>query len=139
MAEFNKFYQYEADVHNGLHDFSNHKLKVMLTNVQPQKNHTVRANLTEIKVGNGYEAGGALITTLSSIQSDGVWRLLCKSVTFTTSGGSIGPFRYAVLYNSFHPPGPLIGWWDYGSAITLPDQSAFTVVLDHDKGVLCSS
>jgi hypothetical protein len=50
-------------------------------------------------------------------------------VVFTASGGSIGPFRYAILYNdtATSPADALIGWWDYGSSITLADTETFTV------------
>jgi len=50
-------------------------------------------------------------------------------VTWTASGGSIGPFRYVVLYNDTQtsPADPLIAWWDYGSAVTLADGESFVV------------
>jgi hypothetical protein len=51
-------------------------------------------------------------------------------VVFTASGGSIGPFRYAVLYNSTVTTpvlNPLVAWWDYGSSISLADTETFTV------------
>jgi hypothetical protein len=38
-------------------------------------------------------------------------------------------FRYAVLYNdsATSPADALIGWWDYGSSLTLQDTETFTV------------
>jgi hypothetical protein len=50
-------------------------------------------------------------------------------ITFTASGGSIGPFRYAILYNDTptSPADPLIQYWDYGSNVTLADGESFTV------------
>jgi hypothetical protein len=54
----------------------------------------------------------------------------------TATGGSIGPFRYAVYYNDTPaaPADPLIGWVDYGSALTLQDTE--TLTLDQTTGIL---
>jgi len=50
-------------------------------------------------------------------------------VVITASGGSIGPFQYVVLQNTTPtlPLDPLIGWWDYGSALTLLTGESFSV------------
>lgn len=50
-------------------------------------------------------------------------------MTITASGGTVGPFRYVVLYNDTpaSPADPLIAWWDYGSALTLNDTETFTI------------
>jgi hypothetical protein len=50
-------------------------------------------------------------------------------VTWTASGGSFGPFQYVVLYNDTQttPAKPLIGWYNYGSAISVNDTESFTV------------
>ena len=43
-----------------------------------------------------------------------------------------------MLYNDTPtaPADPLIGWWDYGSSITLASGETFTVDFDADAGVL---
>lgn len=57
-------------------------------------------------------------------------------MTFTASGGSIATFRYVVLYNDTATNDELIGWWDYGSAVTLASGETFTVDFDAATGVL---
>ena len=50
----------------------------------------------------------------------------------------MGPFRYAVLYNNTptSPLKPLIGFWDYGSSVTLQIGETFTATMDAVNGVL---
>lgn len=138
MASFNKFNIFVQDVGNGVHNLSSNTCKVMLTNTAPTASNAVFADLTEISAGNGYTAGGNTASITSYTQSSGTAKLiLADPATWTASGGSIGPFRYAVLYNSTptSPLKPLIGYWDYGSSVTLASGETFTVDLDQTNGV----
>jgi hypothetical protein len=109
----------------------------MLTNSAPVNTYSTKSDITEISSGNGYTAGGATVTTSSSAQTSGTYRLICADVVFTATG-AVGPFRYAVLYNDTptSPADPLVGWWDYGSALTLANGETFTVDFDATNGVL---
>ncbi len=119
-----------------VHNLGSDTLKVMLTNSAPVATNTVLANLTDLSTANGYTAGGTAATISSSAQSSGTYKLVLADVVFTASGGSIGPFRYAVLYNDTATNDELIGWWDYGSSITLASTETFTVDFDATSGVL---
>lgn len=138
MAAFNKFNQLVEDLLEKVHNLGSDTLKVLLTNTAPVATNAVKADLTEISAGNGYTAGGATATISSSAQASGTYKLVLADVVFTASGGTIGPFRYAVLYNDSptSPADPLIGWWDYGSSITLQAGETFTVDFDATNGVL---
>lgn len=140
MAAFNKFNQFVADVFHKVHNLntSADTLKVLLTNTAPTSSNAVKADLTEISAGNGYSAGGTASTISASSQSSGTLKVVAGDVVFTASGGSIGPFRYAVWYNDTptSPADPLIGWHDYGSSITLADGETFTVDADGVNGLL---
>lgn len=137
MASYNKFNQFTKDLIDGVHDFDAHTFKVMLTNTAPVNTNTVKANLTEISAGNGYTAGGTA-TTISTSTSSGTAKVTGTDVVFTAAGGSIGPLRYAVLYNDSptSPADPLIGWWDYASSITLADTETLTIDFDPTNGIL---
>ena len=137
MALYQKFYQFVEDLAKKVHNLNSDTLKVMLTNTAPVATNTVLANITEITPGNGYSAGGSAATFVSGAQSSGTYKLVLNDVTFTASGGSIGPFRYAVLYNDTptSPADPLIAWWDYGTSLTLTNGNSFTVNLDQSSGV----
>lgn len=142
MAAFNKIQAFVEHMAEKVHNLGADTLKVMLTNSAPLATNTVKADLTEIAAGNGYVAGGATVTITSSAQASGTYKLVGNDVIITASGGAIGPFRYAVLYNdtpATAPIDPLIGWWDYGAAMTLNDLETFTVDLDQTAGILSNA
>jgi len=136
MAAFNKFNQFVADVANKVHNLGSDTLKVMLSNTAPAATNAIKTDITEIAAGNGYTAGGAQATLVSSAQSSGTYTLKLNNVTFTASAGSIGPFRYCVLYNATPANGNLIGWYDYGTALTVTSSNSFQVQFDAVNGVL---
>lgn len=138
MAAFNKINAFVENVAEKVHDLGADTLKYLLTNTAPLASNSVKADLTEISAGNGYTAGGTAATISSSGQVSGTYKLVLADVVFTASGGSIGPFRYPTLYNDTptSPADPLIGWYDYGSSITLADTESFTIDHDPTNGVL---
>ena len=139
MATFNKFNSFVEAMAEKVHNLGSDTLKVMLTNSAPVETNTQKSDLTDISAGNGYTAGGTAATISSSAQSSGTYKLVLADVTFTASGGSIGPFRYAALYNDTATNKELIGWWDYGSSITLASGETFTVDYDATNGVLTNA
>ncbi len=122
----------------------------MLTNTSPNTADTVyngsagppaqvqaTSNAVEVATGSGYSAGGTLIGSTAYSQSGGTATLSGGNVVFTASGGTIGPFQYVVCYNSSGGTAstrPLIGYWNYGSSITLADGETFTV--NHSANIL---
>ncbi len=134
---YNKFNQFVQDLANKVHNLGSDTLKIMLTNTAPVATNAVKADITEITAQNGYSAGGGTVGITSDTQTSGTDKLIPSgNVVFTASGGSFGPFRYAVLYNSTPVAGPLIGWWDYGSSISVNNGNTFTVQLDATNGIL---
>lgn len=136
MATFNKFNAFVADLATKVHNLNSDSLKVMLTNTAPVAANTVKANIAELAAGNGYAAGGSSAAFVSGAQASGLYKLVLAPAQFIAAGGSIGPFQYAVLYNASAASGNLIGWWDYGTALTLTNGNSFTVQLDQSGGVL---
>jgi hypothetical protein len=138
MATFNKFNQFVEDLAKKVHNLNSDTLKVMLTNSAPSASNAVLTDITEITAQNGYSAGGAATAFSSGAQASGTYKLVLNDVTFTASGGSFGPFRYVVLYNSTPttPLKPLIGYYDYGSGITITSGNSFTVDFDGSAGAL---
>jgi hypothetical protein len=135
MATYTKYQIFPEDLENKVHDLFGtagsgaDTLKVLLSNTAPNvATHAVRADVTEIGAGNGYSSGGASVANVGT-RSGGTLTVVGTDVVFTASGGTIGPFRYAILYNDTptSPADPLIAYWDYGSSITLNDGETFTV------------
>ena len=136
MASFNKFQPFVENLAEKVFNLGADTLKVLLTNSAPAAANGVKSDLTEISSGNGYTAGGATASISSSAQTSGTYKLVLGDVTITASGGSIGPFRYAVLYDDTAASDQLINFWDYGSSITLADGESITVDFDASAGVL---
>lgn len=127
MAAYNKFHQFTEDLCKKVHDLHADTLKVYLSNAAPSASgDAVKADLAEISGGNGYTAGGA-DTQNSVSETTGTATVAAVDVMWTATGGPIGPFQYVPLYNDTPAGDPLIGWWDYGSPLTLLDGESFTV------------
>lgn len=135
MATYNKFQSFVEALAEKVHNLGADDLRVVLTNSAPVNTNTVLADITQIANGNGYTTGGTAATISSSAQTSGTYKLVLADVVFTASG-SMGPFRYAVLYNNTATNDELIAWWDYGSNLTLASGDSFTVDFDATNGVL---
>jgi hypothetical protein len=132
MAAMTKFDQFTADVAAGVHanalTADTDTLKVYLSNTAPSAtDDKVKADLAEITNEHGYTAPVDVANAAS--QTGGTITVTATDVTITASGGTVGPFRYAVLYNDTpsDPADPLIGYWDYGSSVTLQDGESIKV------------
>lgn len=125
MAAFNKFNCFVGDVGLKLHNLNTDTLKVYLTNAAPSASNTVYNTPADLSTSGGYTAGGSSATNTYS-QTSGTGTLAGTDIVFTATTG-FGPFQYAVLYNFTSGTKPLIGWWDYGSAVTLGALETFTV------------
>ena len=137
MATFIKFNSFVEALAEKTHNLGSDTLKVALTNTAPAATDTVFAPggaHPPPAAANGYATTQA--TQSSSAQASGTYKLVVADVTFTASGGQIGPFRYALLYNDTAAADEVIGYWDYGSAVTLADTETFTVDFSATNGVL---
>ena len=112
---------------------------MLLTNTAPVATNAVLTDITEIAAGNGYTAGGNQATVASLAQSAGVTKLVLNNPTAWAAVGAVGPFRYAVVYNSTATAKNLIGWSDYGSAMTLGNGDQFQAQFDATNGALTIS
>lgn len=136
MAVFNKVNCFVADIGLGKHNLNTDSLKVLATNTAPVATNTVKSDITEISAGNGYTAGGLTLATTSYSQTSGVGKLSVSADPSFTASGSVGPFRYWVLYNDTSATKPLIGWVDRGSSVTLSSGDIAGPDFDQTNGIL---
>lgn len=144
MASFTKLNGFVEHLAEGVHNLGSDQLVVALSNTAPGAEGTpptgstaacILANVTQISYTN---CSSRNVTTSASAQSSGTYKLTLSDLTLTASGGTVGPFRYVYLYNDTpsSPADPLIGYYDYGSSITLQDTETFTIDFDGTNGVL---
>lgn len=135
MATYTKFQPFVEALAEKVHNLGSDTLKVALTNTAPNATDAQLSQITQIANGNGYTTGGTTTTQSSSAQTSGTYKLVLGDVVFTASG-TMATFRYAVLYNDTALNDELIGYWDYGSAVSLADGETFTWDADPTNGVL---
>lgn len=126
MAAFTKFNAFVENLAEKVHNLGSDTLKVALTNSAPSSSNSTLSDITEITYTY---CSSRTITVSSSSQTSGTYSLVCTDLTLTASGGSVGPFRYVVIYNDTptSPADPLICYFDYGSSITLADTETFLI------------
>lgn len=125
MASFNKFNQFVEDLAKGVHNLDTGALTLALTNTAPVAGNSVLADITQISYTN---LSTRVLAGVDAEQTSGTLSLVATDHVLTASG-AVATFRYVVLYNDTptSPADPLIGWWDYGSSITLASGETFTV------------
>lgn len=143
MAVFNKLNGFVEHLSEGVHNLGSDQLVLALSNVAPSSETTppssstagcILANVTEISY-TGLSTRD--LTTTSSAQSSGTYRLVLDDLTLSSTG-TVGPFRYIYLYNTSptSPADPLIGYFDYGANLTLNTGESLTIDFDQASGAI---
>jgi hypothetical protein len=130
MATYNKFNRFTdylvGNVSGQVIKFLTDTFNVMLTNTLPVVTNTKYSDVsgTELANGNGYTTGGSA-SAVSAANASGTETITAADVTFTATG-ALGPFEYAIFYDTTPTDKPLICWFSYGSAQTLASGESFT-------------
>lgn len=136
MASFVKVNSFVEALAEKVHNLGSDQLKIALTNTDPTASVTNYAGLTApLAATNLSGATPFNVTTSSSAQTSGTYKLVCADLTLTATG-SVGPFRYVVLYNDTAASDEVIAYYDYGSSITLATSETFLIDFDRSNGVL---
>lgn len=135
MAVFNKFNAFVEALAEKVHNLGSDQLVVALcaSANAPVAANAVLADLTQISYAN---CSSRNLTTASSAQTSGTYKLVLNDLTITATGGSIAAFRYVVIYNDTAAADNLIGYYDYGSNLSLAAGESLTIDFDGANGVL---
>lgn len=135
MAAFTKFNSFVEAVAEKVHNLGSDQIVVALCNAAnaPVAGNSQLSNLTTIAYTN---LSSRNVTTASSAQSSGTYKLTLTDLVLTASGGAVAPFRYVVLYNDTATNDELIGYYDYTSDLTLANGETLTINFDDSAGVL---
>jgi hypothetical protein len=101
-------------------------LTVALNNTPHDAAWDELADLTQVSYAN---CSARVLTVTSSEQTSGTYKLVLADLTLTATG-AVGPFQYIYVYDDASTGDKLIGYYDYGSAITMANTD--TVKLDFD-------
>jgi hypothetical protein len=135
MATYVKFNSFVEALAEKAHNLASDQIKVALcaTANAPVAANTVLADLVEIAYTN---LSSRDVTTVSSGQTAGTYKLVLDDLTLTVSGGAVAAFQYIVLYNNTATGKELIGFYDYGSSVTLADGDQFILDFSPTNGVI---
>lgn len=135
MASYQKFNSFVEALAEKVHNLGSDQLVVALTNTAPVATNTVYANLTSPIAGDNLSGATPFnITTISSGQTSGTYKLILEDLVLTATG-AVGPFRYVVIYNGTASNDELIAFADYGSSISLAAGETFTIDFDGTDGL----
>ncbi len=135
MASFQKFNSFVEALAEKVHNLGSDQIVVALCNAAnaPVATNTQLSNLTTVAYTN---LSSRNVTTASSAQSSGTYKLTLTDLVLTASGGAVAAFRYVVLYNDTATNDELIGFYDYASDLTLANGETLTINFDDSAGVL---
>jgi hypothetical protein len=137
MATLTKFEKFSENLGKGVFNLSTDQLKIALTNTAPNAATAgVYTDIVSPIAGTNLDGATPFnVTTTSFAQTGGTAKLVLADLTLTATG-SVGPFQYVVLYSDTASNKELIGYYDYGSAVTLSTNDTFKVDWDGTNGAI---
>lgn len=132
MATFTKFQPFVEDLAEKVHNLGSDQLVVALSASAPTNTWQTLSQVTQISYTN---LSSRNITTTSSSQTSGTYKLTLTDLTLTASG-SVATFRYVIIYNDTATSDNLIAYYDYGSDVILANGDTFTINFDDANGFL---
>jgi len=136
MATYTKFQSFVEAVAEKAHNLGSDQLKVALTNTNPTATCTKYSEITSpLPTTNLDGATPFNLTTSSSAQTSGTYKLVIADLTLTATG-AVDPFRYVVIYNDTATNKEVIGYYDYGAEVNMVTSDTFVIDFSATNGLL---
>ena len=134
MASLNFFDCFYEDIAEKVHNLGSDQLVIALSASAPTvATDDELADISQIAYTN---LSSRNITTFASSQAAGTYKLVLTDLVLSASGGGVAAFRYIIIYNDTAVNDELIGYYDYGSSLTLANGESLTIDFDAANGVL---
>ena len=133
-----KNYFFTVDIGTGLMNLTSDTLKLAFTNTAPTTATHVYADIVSPLALTNMATSPALTGT-GYTQSTGTATLAASTWTGTSQTGDFGPFQYIVVYDDSAASKNLIGWYNYGSALTLHGANGDQLTITFGSGVLTNA
>jgi hypothetical protein len=125
---------YKHELMDGNIDYNSHAFKIMLMGTSFTFDidaHAVWANVSasELASGYGYTTGGSSLV-LEALSEDDVndrAEVVFNNISWTASGGSIGPSAGAIIIDDTHASDCIVGYIDFSGSQTATDGGSFQV------------
>jgi hypothetical protein len=123
MAAGNRFNSFIEYVNEKAVNWQTDTFVIALTNSAPSSSNSVLADITEISYTN---LSSRTLTIAAASQTAGTYTATANQLTLTASG-NVATFRYVVAYDDTATGDPLVGYWDYGSAVSMVNGDTFVI------------
>jgi len=117
-----------------LNAVAGHTFKAILMNTSfafDRDAHATLADVTasQIATGSGYTQDNKELENVAVTEDDVNDRaqLTCDDITFTASGGDIGPFGAMIIYDDTDANDAVVGCIDFDTDYTIVEDSSFTI------------
>jgi hypothetical protein len=132
QLNFQRFESFTSAVAKKLHNLDTDQMVVALaTGVDPEDE--VLTDITQITYTN---LSARQLGAMAGTTAGGTFSMKRQNLTMTSTGGTTGPFRYCVVYNDTSVAKNLVGFYDWGSNLTLENGDSLTIQFDATQGLL---
>ena len=133
-----KNYYLTLDLGSKLINFTSDTLKLAFTDTAPTTaTHVYTDIVSPLALTN--MATSPALTSVTWTQSTGTATLGAATWTGTSQTGNFGPFRYIVIYDDTAASKNILGWYDYGSEVTLNGANGDQLTITFGSGILTNA